>query len=310
MLKINKRTFVHEVRHFLNKHPKSLPSRAIFSLQTRASLKVPEIFKDLELPNIINIETNADCNNNCSFCPHSTLPREKEYMSQEVFKTLVDKIIESGFKGQIMLNINNEPLLDRNLIDNIKYFRSQGFEGVIGFFSNGLILTEDIAYDLFDAGLSYLNVDMYSDDGKKLVGRAKKWLLDTESKVYRDFPDRDVNLHYRLKHEILDNRGDDAPNKLNHVEGVRQASCIYPFESLNFTYDGSAILCCYDFYTKQKFAHINDMSIKEIWDHKFLKKVREGLKTGDRSVNPLCKVCDFRGYQQANTTWYTKLFRI
>ena len=48
----------------------------------------------------VSLETCTSCNHRCPFCPVSVDPREREVMSQELFESIVDQVVEVGRQGR------------------------------------------------------------------------------------------------------------------------------------------------------------------------------------------------------------------
>jgi len=47
----------------------------------------------------VSLETCTSCNHRCPFCPVSVDPREREVMSQELFKSIADQVVEVAAPG-------------------------------------------------------------------------------------------------------------------------------------------------------------------------------------------------------------------
>src|SRR5207244_8879085 len=50
----------------------------------------------------VSLETCTVCNHRCPFCPVSVAPRDREVMSQELFESLVDQVVEAGGKNVVV----------------------------------------------------------------------------------------------------------------------------------------------------------------------------------------------------------------
>src|SRR5206468_4647208 len=61
----------------------------------------------------LSLETCTSCNHRCPFCPVSVDPREREVMSQELFESIADQVVEIGGPGVVVFLSNyNEPTID------------------------------------------------------------------------------------------------------------------------------------------------------------------------------------------------------
>jgi putative metalloenzyme radical SAM/SPASM domain maturase len=117
-------------------------------------------------PSKLFVETTTYCNLKCSMCMKQTMGSElKEgFLTMEVFRGLdpafprAESLVMSGI---------GEPLLCRELEDFIRHARSlMPRDSWIGFQSNGLLLDEERAVSLMEAGLDRicLSVDSVSPD--------------------------------------------------------------------------------------------------------------------------------------------------
>ncbi len=283
------------------------PFRAVvWGIQNAASRRIGRTIRRSPLPATICIETRTDCNNDCAFCPQSSEPRRRAVMPETVFTKLVASMATEQFSGDLVFGLNNEPLLDQRLAAFIRQTRDAGFPGQIRILTNGLLLTRDRATSLFAAGADTFTVNAYSNDGQSLPAALQEWVFQTDAACPP--PGKQMNVYYRCKNEVLTNRAGNAPNKRRPT--LRHASCSWPFRMLPVTTDGSALLCCNDFYCTTKFANISGASLAEIWAAAFLEDARERLARAERRRLPLCTGCDFKGYLNPCSVWFARILRI
>lgn len=130
----------------------------------------------LETPFIVNIDPCGACNFKCSFCPcnnsdFKTAERHKT-MSLDHFKKITDDL--KGFKQQIRavdLYAFGEPLLNKNIIEMIKYLKASGTAQKIRMVTNGSLLTPELNNKLIESGLDILKISVEginSEDYKNL----------------------------------------------------------------------------------------------------------------------------------------------
>ena len=82
-----------------------------------------------------------------------------------------------------------------------------------------------------------------------------------------------------------------------HLQGEMNVNrpCNLPFYKLVLDWDGSALLCCNDWFRRHKgFGNINNSTLEEIWFGSEFTNVREMLSKGDRSGSA-CKYCNIEG---------------
>ena len=101
----------------------------------------------------IQIQTIFGCNLKCSFCPNSYIEQKIKLMDKELFKKIINELSELNFKGRLSPYLMNEPLMDERLIDLISYSRTKLPSAKIRINSNGLLLSEDKIFQLFNSGL-------------------------------------------------------------------------------------------------------------------------------------------------------------
>jgi len=112
----------------------------------------------------INIETDTLCNRKCKYCPNAYFERKREQMPEGLFRKIINELAAIKFGGCIFLHFFNEPLINKRLIDFIKYIRTKGLKGPIRIDTNGDLLNIDLFHTMIDAGVNYILVTQY--DGK------------------------------------------------------------------------------------------------------------------------------------------------
>jgi radical SAM protein with 4Fe4S-binding SPASM domain len=232
----------------------------------------------------VEIETINRCNNHCSFCPvhNGADPRELSKMTDDTFNKIICELSEMSFTGHIALFSNNEPLLDKKLLQRAKYAATKLPYAFHYLYTNGTLLDEAKFLGLMES-LDLLIIDNYQDE--LLPG------VQTIYKKYHEDPrykDR-VIIQMRRTDEILTNRGGQAGNRQS-VRGLK-SSCIMPFTQMVIRPDGKVSLCCNDALGKYTMGDVTTQSLKDIWFNQKYERVRNALKSG-RSGLALCGDCD------------------
>ena len=187
------------------------------------------------------IETLSYCNNNCSFCPASTIYGKKDAshkMSDETFEAIVGQLCAMDYEGVFALYCNNEPLLDERTVDFVRRIRADFPSNRIEIITNGIPLSAALASDLFEAGLSKLIINHYNNE-LVLSDRMKEFVKGVAGKAYNN----NICISLRLKDEVLSNRVGNASNANIRGNGYR-LWCSLPFDQMYINYTGSVILCC------------------------------------------------------------------
>ena len=127
--------------------------------------EVAKRLKPLPEPFSIEIETVNKCNNDCAFCPVNRNDdiRHKKMMSEELFKNIIDDLSNRYFSGHINYFSNNEPLLDKRIVNFVSYGKNKLPYAIHHLYTNGLLLNESIFEEL-TSKLDTLVIDNYDDN--------------------------------------------------------------------------------------------------------------------------------------------------
>jgi organic radical activating enzyme len=115
---------------------------------------------------IYQIEISNICNLTCSYCPHPNQGRVKGLMSFNTFMDTIDLVIKCGQK-QVYLHNFGEPLIHPELPKFISYALSRGISS--NFYTNGLLLDEDLARRLYEAGLREICISEHINGQKERI---------------------------------------------------------------------------------------------------------------------------------------------
>jgi MoaA/NifB/PqqE/SkfB family radical SAM enzyme len=75
----------------------------------------------------IEIETINRCNGKCTFCPANSHMDTRPFakMDEALFKKIINDVGELNYSGFLGLQSNNEPFMDKNIIERIAYARQR-----------------------------------------------------------------------------------------------------------------------------------------------------------------------------------------
>ena len=111
------------------------------------------------------IETTSFCNARCEFCINPKLKREKCFMSDEVFETILSRIREERITPTgFCMHLNGEPLLDPKIIERINRVGELFPEATIEMTSNFALATDAIIKDLINSKLGTLRISLNAAD--------------------------------------------------------------------------------------------------------------------------------------------------
>jgi len=127
----------------------------------------------LKIPFSISVTTANVCNLRCEFCAISEKEhkRNKSFLDWETFKLAMDSLISCKWHlKQIVLVGLGEPLLNKEIVNFVKYIKENNIADKVHIVTNGVLLKKELTDNLLDAGLDILRVSLNglsSDDYKK-----------------------------------------------------------------------------------------------------------------------------------------------
>lgn len=249
--------------------------------------QVEQLYKKNILFNHVEIETVNRCNGNCNFCPVSQKndTRKLRFMKRNLFESIILQLSEINYSGRLALFSNNEPFLDKDIIDKHRYARKKLPYARMHLFTNGTLLTLEKFVEIINY-LDELIIDNYHKDLK----------LINPCKVIKEYCENHIELKKKVTivlrdpNEILSTRGGDAPNRKKKISYGKER-CVLPFKQLIIRPDGKISLCCNDPLGKYTLGNVTEESILSIWNNDKFKMVRECLYKGRENLEH-CKYCD------------------
>lgn len=269
-------------------------------------------------PKYLKIETTNACQAKCVYCPRDEMTRKIGIMELPLFQKIVDDAVAMGIPSLHVQNYG-EPLLDKGLVEKVRYAKQRGMPHVT-FFTNGALLEEEISRQLIDAGLDEINVSL--DPGtKEMHDRIRLHLfhddivrnLETLIRVRRELqaPRPKVTIASVIHAE---NRGaiddfiarwspgvDEMHFQDEHTWGhateelTRRTAypCLRLWLTLTVLWDGRVSMCCVDFDGQYVLGNVRQHRLQEIWNNEAYRTLRQEhlLRLED---NPLCSHCTLR----------------
>lgn len=285
----------------------------------------PECFSDAEkkaffkaqLTEVV-LETHAFCNRNCSFCPNSLVKRldKNQIMPENVFKKVIDELVQINFSNTLKLHKFNEPLASEIIYDRIRYARNKLPQANIGFHSNGDYLTGEKLKMLEDIGLDFIVIGRYMDSKLAEGDKHKIAIKQCESYIqkmgyqYKQVPRDAALVKFKIAMDKLDALVFVPDTEKQHVDRgglisqysstVRRSPCRGPFNGLFIDWTGDVLPCCNligDFSSHKMYilGNIAKQSLYEIFFSSVANKLRLSLvdfkpKTG------ACQTCNYDAF--------------
>ncbi|MBN2373186.1 radical SAM protein [bacterium] len=125
-------------------------------------------------PSKVQLQTIDRCNGSCLMCPYSSELKSgpPNYMEDSLYKKIIKSLQDAGTLRQIVLMLQNEPLLDIKLIQRIHYAREVlGKKVKIGIVTNGTLLNPRHIHDLVYSGINSIDIsiDAFSEKTYNII---------------------------------------------------------------------------------------------------------------------------------------------
>ena len=281
----------------MRKYFPMLASNAYLKLQFMKRGRTQMIYTDwfiksdpVPQPNIVNIETINRCNSTCSFCTANIHAEKRPLMKmdEDLYRSIIDQLAEWDYKGHLTLYGNNEPWLDKRIVELHKYAREKLPDSFIFMSTNGLLLNVE-RLNAIKPYINQLIINNYALEYKLHAGVQK--VYDHVKAHPEEYKDLEIEIQMRYLKEVLTNRAGSSPNK-KATEKVIEETCLLPFTDMWITPDGRVGLCCCDNFEKTTLADLNETPVKEAWNSPKMQAARKAIASG-RQNYAFCKHCDF-----------------
>lgn len=240
----------------------------------------------LKLFNKIEIETINRCNNTCEFCPvnHNIDNRPFKIMDDELYKDIINQLARIEYSGAIGLFSNNEPLLDKKIVERCQVARDKLPYAYLYIYTNGILLNVELLCQLLKH-LDYIYIDNYNTS-KELIPPLEpvyQYLMENE------IDSNKISIHMRNQKEILSTRAGNAPN--SKIPAKINSRCILPFSQMIIQSNGKVSLCSNDALGQVILGNVKIQSLEEIWYSAKYEKIRTKIQLGRNQID-ICHACD------------------
>jgi MoaA/NifB/PqqE/SkfB family radical SAM enzyme len=307
----------------INKYYMDLPGDGLWTrMQNRLTRRpVPDF------PRTLQIQTFTGCNADCIFCPYgetyTTQPKGR--MTAELYRRIVDEAARHKVR-RISPYLMNEPLMDKDLFDKVRYINERIPDAKVVVTSNGHFLTPEMTDRILSMGESihklYIsfqgiekesyektmrgnmdfdrtmkNVNHFIDTQRaRGLTRPELWItmVDTElidaKKAVAFWRARGV----AAKYTTLENRGGnikDADSFSHSHDMTYFSTCTRLFKQAYIMFNGDMVLCCVDYSRKEVLGNITDSSIEAVWNGERAREIRRRFLAHEFDRLPLCGDC-------------------
>jgi radical SAM protein with 4Fe4S-binding SPASM domain len=270
-------------------------------------------FKNKPFPlfSIIEFNLHGSCSRRCAFCPRvdeKIWPNLDEELNMELFDKILFELEELDYSGRLAFSGFSEPFLHSKLEAIISKIKKKLPKARTEIITNGDFLEHDNTKRLFEVGLDYMFVSLYTnnkthiylEDLKKSLG-----LTDDQFKI------RPRNLGRKMNFGLnINNRAGAVDYERFGLKEIKQElplkrGCNYPMYVIFIDYNGDCLICPDDWQKKAIVGNLQKEKIIDVWTKKLFHEIRKSLLNEDRSHKP-CNKCDVNGLISGNefkTKW-------
>ncbi len=246
----------------------------------------------------------------------------------ELYRTVIDQSAALGIPN-VRLHNYGESLIDRNIVEKIRYAKAKGIPEV-GLISNGSLLTEPLARAIVEAGLDAINISVDAAgkdtfertrvglnydrviDNIETFARVRRELGSVKPKLILSFVRREdsdderafIDRWSRVADKVHLTDVHNWAGTLHARSGVR-FPCYRPWLTCTVLWDGRVSLCCADFDGEVIVGDVRTQPIAAIWNAEAFRSVRRDHL--DRGGPDMCAACDLP--TKDSPLWIGRLFR-
>ncbi len=253
---------------------------------------------------IIEFNLHGSCSRRCAFCPRvdkELWPNLDEEFEMDFFDNILSQLKDLDYVGRLAFSGFSEPFMHSKINEIIKKIKAKLPKARSEIITNGDYLKYDNTKEIFDNGLDYMFVSLYTNKRTHDYLENLKKDLDLDDDKFKIRP---RNLGKKM------NFGLNINNRAGSVDytrfGLKQEKilplkrgCNYPMYTLFVDYNGDCLICPDDWKKKLVVGNLKKEKIIDVWEKKIFHEVRKSLLKGDRSNAP-CNECDVDGLLSGN----------
>lgn len=203
-------------------------------------------------------------------CPLHVAGQATILPARIVYDTL-DFLAGYNFAGRIAFHNYNEPLIDPRLFEFVRAARRQCPDSDIYICTNGYYLTQTLADELVEAGVTNMHISAYS------------------KAEYERLSQIELTIPCNVKLMRLDERIDqyDAPI----TDSTRP--CHAPLSEIIVTREGYMSLCCLDWQRRYVLGSLHESGLGDLILSPAVQAIYQRLSSGDRCLD-FCRRCTWK----------------
>ena len=293
----------------------------------RRSLRRRPVGAAPAFPDSVSVEITDLCNLSCPSCPQPQMTGEKGYMSDALFRKIVDECAAQPAFSSLVITGYGEPLLHSELCSMSRYAKSKGIP-IVRTYTNARSLgrehTDELllhsGFDEITLSLNGPTPETYekikgSNDFERVRSNIR-YFLERKRELRRSRPFVNVHVLALASHEhdmdafvaewkSLLSRGDCLALKPSHSFAGQVADpafgaledhgdrrpCGQLWNLLFVARGGEVSPCCVDPFKRLAIGNVRDSSLGELWRSSMLEQMRGYHEEGRYEALPLCSSC-------------------
>lgn len=254
-------------------------------------------YGDRHFPRSFGIEISAFCNRVCSYCPNHFTPRAPvDFMSMEMFDTVLERLREIDWVGPVSYQFLGEPMLDKRLPEFVRKTKARVKGALPRIYTNGDFLTEDLLKELIDGGVFNIVVVRHPPFSEEWDKRVIPLIRNKKYSKYFTYNGVLAIGHEDEKHEV----GDSLHYMQTHPFGggnenpdIVYTSCPHIMGSYTILRNGDVVQCCLSWDRKPVMGNVATETLLEIWNKPIFKEIRNDViyKKVKTPKMEKCKAC-------------------
>lgn len=206
-------------------------------------------------------------------CPAHYVSKNRKVLSTDIIEKVIFELKNLNYKGRILMDVYNEPLIDPRLYYILDLIRKNLDPSInIHLVTNGYFLEQTILDELKNRFRVNVDVSCYN---KEEFDRLSN--LNSSIGGYYFF---EAKLDNRIK-TFYDS---------NNIEN-NNCPCHSPYIELIINCEGKIGLCCREYKRETTFGDLKTESLNSILNSEKMIQMYNDLSLGKRTL-PICKKCD------------------
>ena len=278
-----------------------------------------------KFPTHLDIETASACQMRCPMCYTTYMDNEKKgIMRLDIFKRIIDEAVQHRVYS-VKLSWRGEPMLNKNLIEMIRYAKNAGIKEV-AMLSNAERMTPELSKGIIEAGLDWISFSFDGMADTYNIIRAPAIFEETVEKIrnlriLRDRMNRKKPLiRVQSVLSVIQERADEflaiwdgIADMVNFISDQARDfelkemyhdpnySCPTMYQRMTINHEGKVHQCISDYAGSMIMGDIKEKTLYEIWHDTPFQNLRKWFTEHSALKNcEACRICTDNVFTQTD----------